>query len=199
MGPGKRLVLVADRDRHSSDELAGLLAQLGFSATTAVTGAEALAVARNDLPTLVVIDVDLARPSAFEVCRELREEFGETLPIVFVSAGGASEQAELACLLLGGDEYFEKPLASDLFLAKVRRLVARSSGLGNRSTLTRREQEVLRLLVEGRRRTEIAELLCITPKTASTHIDRILAKLGAHSQAQAVAFAVRDNVLALSA
>jgi DNA-binding NarL/FixJ family response regulator len=61
--------------------------------------------------------------------------------------------------------------------------------------LTRREHEVLTLLVDGRRRHEIAHLLCITPKTVSTHIERILGKLGAHSQAQAVAFALRQGVV----
>ena len=60
--------------------------------------------------------------------------------------------------------------------------------------LTPREREVLGLLVEGRRPSEIADLLCITRKTASTHIDHIMAKLGAHTQAQAIAFAVRDNI-----
>jgi DNA-binding NarL/FixJ family response regulator len=61
--------------------------------------------------------------------------------------------------------------------------------------LTKREQDVLGLLVDGRRLPEIAEALCITRKTAATHIEHILSKLGAHSQAQAVAFAMRDKVL----
>ena len=67
------------------------------------------------------------------------------------------------------------------------------------STLTPREREVLALLVQGVARAQIARRLHITDKTASTHIEHILAKLGAHSQAQAVAFAVRDRLVEAAA
>jgi DNA-binding CsgD family transcriptional regulator len=63
--------------------------------------------------------------------------------------------------------------------------------------MTRRPRtySVLGHLVEGRSSSEIAELRCISRKTTSTHIEHVLAKLGARSQAQAVAFAVRDGIL----
>jgi DNA-binding CsgD family transcriptional regulator len=54
---------------------------------------------------------------------------------------------------------------------------------------------VLNLLVAGRNTQEIADRLCIARKTAATHLDHIMAKLGAHSQAQAVAFAVQRNIV----
>ena len=54
---------------------------------------------------------------------------------------------------------------------------------------------MLALLVEGYRTSEISEHLHITRKTTATHIEGILAKLGAHSQAQTVAFALRDGLL----
>jgi DNA-binding CsgD family transcriptional regulator len=60
--------------------------------------------------------------------------------------------------------------------------------------LTRRELEVLELLVEGRAQDQIAEILVISPKTVATHIQRILAKLGVHSRAQAVALAARERL-----
>ena len=58
---------------------------------------------------------------------------------------------------------------------------------------------MLALLVQGVARAQIARRLHITDKTASTHIEHILAKLGAHSQAQAVAFAVRDRLVEAAA
>jgi DNA-binding CsgD family transcriptional regulator len=54
---------------------------------------------------------------------------------------------------------------------------------------------VFSLLAEGHRTADIADLLCITRKTAATHIERILAKLGVHTQAQAVAVALRSRPL----
>ncbi|WP_281181955.1 response regulator transcription factor [Actinomadura macra] len=61
--------------------------------------------------------------------------------------------------------------------------------------LTARESEVLRLLTQGRSNREIAEELFISPKTASVHVSRIMAKLGVVSRLQAVA-AARDRGLA---
>ena len=57
--------------------------------------------------------------------------------------------------------------------------------------LTPREQDVLRLLVEGRSNPEIAAALFISPRTAETHVTHILAKLGVTTRAEAAAHAVR--------
>lgn len=188
-------ILVASGNDQSRAELSVLLMQLGLRTAIATTGAEALLAARAGAPTLVVLEVELEQPSGYEVCRELREECGESLPIVFVTATRAEPHDEIAALLLGADDYFVKPLGEEPFLARMRRLLERASDISRPRTLTAREQEVLGLLIDGRRTAEIADQLCITPKTAATHIERILAKLGAHSQAHAVAIAMRDKLL----
>ena len=55
---------------------------------------------------------------------------------------------------------------------------------------------MLALIVGGQiAAADIAERLCITEKTTATHIEHILTKTGAHSRAQAVAFAVRDRLV----
>jgi DNA-binding NarL/FixJ family response regulator len=192
---GNFYMLVADRDETSCAAIATLVSQLGLAVTSVATGAEALDVARREPPSVVAIDVELADPSGYEVCREMRDRYGETLPIVFMSSTRTARFDEIAGLLLGADDYFVKPLQDERFVARIRRLVARSSAPATNSVLTKREQDVLGLLVDGRRLPEIAEALCITRKTAATHMEHILAKLGAHSQAQAVAFAMRDKVL----
>jgi DNA-binding NarL/FixJ family response regulator len=190
------IALVADADGAARSRLAGLVASIGYTVVEATTGEEALAASQHDAPALVVLDVALPGSSAYEVCRELREAYGQTLPIAFVSAHRTEPADEVAGLLLGADEYFAKPIRPDLFLARIRRLRARAKpqALGS-SALTPREREVLGLLVDGVAPSEIAIRLCITDKTTSTHIERILGKLGAHSRAQAVAFAVRDRLV----
>ena len=60
--------------------------------------------------------------------------------------------------------------------------------------LTRREQEVLRLLGEGLSNRDIATRLYISPKTAEHHVSRIYGKLGLENRAEAVAYAVRTFV-----
>lgn len=188
-----RVVLIAGRDQDKCAVISALVGQLGLLADTMDTGSEVLAAASHRTPTLVVLAVELAEPTGYEVCQELREQFGETFPIVFVASGSTEPRDEIAGLLLGADDYFPNPLAANRFLARVRRLVTRASAPAETSPMTAREHEVLALLIDGRRSAEIAERLCITRKTVSTHIEHILGKLGAHSQAEAVAIALREG------
>ena len=66
---------------------------------------------------------------------------------------------------------------------------------GQRTGLTPRELEVLRLIVAGRSNPEIADELFISPRTATTHVTNILAKLGVASRTGAAARAVRDGLV----
>ena len=61
--------------------------------------------------------------------------------------------------------------------------------------MTPREREVMALLTDGLSHPEIAEYLVITPRTVAKHIEHILVKLEVHSRAQAVAVALRDEML----
>ena len=61
--------------------------------------------------------------------------------------------------------------------------------------LTAREQEVLRLLADGRSDREIAQTLFVSRRTATTHVANILAKLGVSSRAAAAAHAIRAGLV----
>jgi DNA-binding NarL/FixJ family response regulator len=198
----RRVALIADTDQQSCVSVCTLVRALGLAPELAGTGAGVLAAVEDDLPTLVILAVDLCEPSAYEVLRRLREQAGENLPLAVLSARQEQQRDEIASLMLGADDYFPKPVNPDRFTARVRRLLARSITPSLRPALTttptpndlaRRERQVLDLLVQGSRPAEIAESLCITKKTAATHIEHILAKLGVHTQAQAVAFALRGE------
>lgn len=63
------------------------------------------------------------------------------------------------------------------------------------SRLSRREQEVLRLLVEGAGNEEIGRALVISPQTARTHIQRVIRKLGVHSRLEAAMFATQTGIV----
>lgn len=73
-------------------------------------------------------------------------------------------------------------------------LAKSNSGIG--TDLTAREREVLRLLVAGKSTAALAGELFVAPATARNHIQSIMHKLGAHSRLEAVAIAMRENVLA---
>jgi DNA-binding NarL/FixJ family response regulator len=190
-------VLVVDDDADFRELVASLLGRMGCEAYEAATGEEALAAAHEERPALVLLNVRLTGLAGYEVCRELREEFGDELPIVFISGDRTESYDRVGGLLLGADDYLVKPLDPNEFLARTRRLLARSVPVELRSAskLTKRELQVLGLLADGLDQVEIAGRLFISPATVATHIQRVLTKLGAHSRAQAVALAHREHLL----
>ena len=194
MDPASR-VLVVDGDPKSRAALSDALQRAGYPTEHARTGEEALEAAGRDRPALVVMETDLPETSGYEIARELRERYGEQLPIIFVSAARTDETDRVAGLLLGADDYLAKPIRFDHLLARVRRLVARSAPVAGAvaSRLTPREQEVLGLLAQGLEQDDIANRLFITPKTVAKHIERILSKLGVHSRAQAIVLSLRGD------
>src|SRR4051794_25759723 len=188
-------ILIVDDDDACRTLLVSLFDRVGFETREAKSGSEALAAVREGRPAVVILDVHMPDMSGYEVCRELRDRFGQDLPIVFLSGTRVESYDRTAGILLGADDYVVKPFDSDELLARVRRLASRSarrpSSVGY--DLTRRER--LRLLAAGISQDEIARRLFISPKTVATHLQRVISKLGVHSRAQAVALAHREQLV----
>ncbi len=195
-------ILVIDPEDDHRRAVTQLLQRVGFSTREEATAAGGMLVARDERPALVLLEVDLGDANGYELCRQLRDVYGEELPIIFL-AGRRTETADrIAGLLIGADDYIVKPFSPDELVARIRRAMSRSSSMFARrlqpqSTygLTSREREVLRLLALGLSQTAIARELFISPQTVATHIQRVLTKLGVHSRAEAVAFAHREHLV----
>lgn len=192
-------VLVVDDDDGYRAYARDLLEGAGFRVVDVPDGVAALASARAEPPAAVLLDVNMPRLSGYEVCRSLREEHGHSLPVMFVSGERTESYDRVAGLTIGADDYLAKPFEPDELLARLRGLLRRCGARSSVSTLTRREREVLSLLADGLDQDEIARRLVISRKTVGTHIERILAKLGAHSRAEAVALAYKLQLVALPA
>jgi two-component system nitrate/nitrite response regulator NarL len=195
-------ILIVDDDANYRAFVASILGRVGYGTREAASGEEALSSVRSDRPSCVLLDVLLPGVTGYAVCRELRDEYGDVLPIMFVTGERTEPGDRVAGLLLGADDYVLKPFDSDELLARVRRLLARTafaarSNGGHHSNsfgLTARERDILMLLAEGSGQQAIAAELVLSPKTVATHIQRILAKLGVHSRAEAVAVAHRQGL-----
>ena len=191
-------VLIVDEDHDARTRMVRALLRAGFQVRECAEGEEALAAAGFERPAAVVLEVDLPDVDGFEVCRELRDRFGDDLPVVLVSGRRVTTHDRIAGLLIGADDYLVKPVNADELLVRLRRLLTRSAGSPGgtsdaavRDGLSPRELEILRLLARGLSAAAIAERLVISRKTVSTHLQHVMAKLGVHSRAQAVAEAYR--------
>lgn len=197
--PDESTILIVDDDDQVRSTLAKLLARIGLEVRQESSGERGLAAARAQRPDLVILDVHLPDISGYELCRELRLQFGDELPIVMVSGMKTDGLDRSAGLLLGADDFVVKPVDVDDLRARVRRLLARgprhSKPAAAPHDLTHRELEVLGLLVAGNKPAQIAAELVLSPKTVSTHLQHIFAKLGVNSQGQAVAVALRDQLV----
>jgi two-component system, NarL family, nitrate/nitrite response regulator NarL len=195
-------ILIVDDDANYRAFVSTMLGRVGYGTREASSGEEALNSVRSERPSCVLLDVLLPGVTGYAVCRELRDEYGETLPIIFVTGERTEPGDRVAGLLLGADDYVVKPFDPDELLARVRRSIVRSQLNGRRKGdqvravfgLTDRERDIVMRLADGMGQQAIAAELVISPKTVATHIQRILAKLGVHSRAEAVAVAHREGL-----
>ena len=115
-------ILVVD-DEQTVREMVGLnLRADGYDVVYAADGDEALAVARETKPDLVVLDVMLPGKDGYEVCRTLRHE--SHVPILLLSARG-EEVDRIIGLEIGADDYLTKPFAMRELVARVRAMLRR--------------------------------------------------------------------------
>jgi DNA-binding NarL/FixJ family response regulator len=196
---GGGILLVDDNDGFRSF-VGELLESVGYETTQLTSGDAVLRAVAEKRPAAILLDVQLPGLNGYEICRGLRNRYGDSIAIVFISGERTEPLDRAGGLLLGADDYLTKPVDPGELIARVTRLVGRprSNGHGPSSNgrldaLTQRENEVLGLLAEGLRQEEIAEQLVISPKTVATHIQRILGKLEVRSRAQAVSLALRDE------
>jgi len=186
-------VLVVDDDEPTRAFVADVLASVGIPARLASSGIEAMQLAADERPSAVLLDISMPGICGYEACYRLRELYGPSLPIVFVTGERVESYDRAAGLLLGADDYLLKPLSQDELLARVRTLIARAEV--EAVPFTPREREVINLLGEGLSGREIAERLVIAPSTAAKHIEHVVGKLGVRSRSQAIAKAYRLRLI----
>ena len=124
--PRRATVLVVDDDLKVVDTIARYLEHGGMRAVRAHTGVEALAVARDVRPDLVVLDRMLPELDGLSVCRILRGE--SSVPIIMLTAK-AAEHERLEGLDLGADDYVVKPFSPRELIARVRAVLRRGSAM----------------------------------------------------------------------
>ena len=116
-------ILVVEDDRNLLETIKYNLIKEGYETSVAADGAEALEIARNEKPDLIILDIMLPVIDGFEVCRILRKEM--TVPIIILTAR-TDETDRIIGLDTGADDYVTKPFSLRELLARIRALLRRA-------------------------------------------------------------------------
>ncbi|QWF81293.1 putative transcriptional regulatory protein TcrX [Amycolatopsis sp. CA-230715] len=120
-------VLVVDDESTLAELVSMALRMEGWEIRSAGTGAEAVRIARDFRPDVVVLDVMLPDFSGIEVLRRMRAE-SPNLPVLFLTAKDAVED-RIAGLTAGGDDYVTKPFSLEEVALRLRALLRRAHGV----------------------------------------------------------------------
>jgi DNA-binding NarL/FixJ family response regulator len=183
----------------------------------ALTGREAVELARQLKPDIVIMDIGMPELNGLEATRQILKEFPSIEVLILTMH--ESEQLIREVLDTGARGYVLKSDAGrDLlaaldalrrhkpyFTTKVSEMVLTGYLRGGPRTeepedaprlrLTPREREIVQLLAEGKSNKEVATVLTISVKTAETHRARIMAKLNLRSIGDLVRYAVRNRIV----
>jgi DNA-binding NarL/FixJ family response regulator len=180
----------------------------------AASGEEALTLARDRQPNVVLLDLEMPGMDGVETIRLLRDDWPDIRVVVFTAFD--TDERILGAVRAGAKGYLLKGAPrSELFNAirvvhqggsllqpvvasrLLNRLAAPESTGGPVEEITPREMEVLKLLVQGKQNKEIAAELSITERTVKFHISSILGKLGAGNRTEAVTVALQKGLVDL--
>jgi two-component system sensor histidine kinase ChiS len=119
MSDGASYILLVDDDPGNLFLLEALLRSHGYLTQSAKSGVEALAIARAEQPSLILLDVMMPGMDGFDVCRELRADTQlQATPVIFLTAL-SDEESHLMGLEVMGDDYFTKPVDQRLLITKI--------------------------------------------------------------------------------
>lgn len=208
-------VLIADDHRMVRESLVSVLQAAGDVQVVAqaADGIEAVELALQTRPDVVVADLSMPRLNGLEVVRRLREALPHTRVLVLTMHG--EDEYVLQAVRAGASGYLVKDSAASELLAALRSLHAGRGHFGPQAAralaeqlhrperplddpygrLTGREREVFHLIAEGMTTKDIAHRLGISAKTAENHRGRVLDKLGVRNTAELVRYALRKGLI----
>ncbi len=196
-------VFIVDDDASIRRALTHLLESEGLSCDSFASASEFLDRYDADSPGCLLLDVRMPGASGLELQDRLAER-GISLPIVFMTAY-ADVPMSVRAMKAGAVDFVEKPFNEQLLLEAVHRALERDqrdrSAARNQEEcrrrvqrLTRRERQVLELVVAGKTNREIADQWGISEKTVKIHRGRVMRKMRAGSLPELVVLAQQAGV-----
>jgi two-component system response regulator DevR len=213
--PATIRILIADDHEVVRIGLAALLdAQEGFSVVAqAASGDDAVRLARQHRPDVVIMDIRMPNGSGIDACRAITAEL-EGTPVVMLTSHADSESL-FDAIDAGASGYVLKRVGSSELVNAVRTVATggslldpavarrvldriRSAGrleeAGAFTDLTEQERRVLAHIADGASNRDISVRMGLAEKTVRNYVSNVLAKLELESRSQAAAYAIRNRL-----
>jgi len=189
-------VYVVDDDAAMRDSLCWLLSSVSLRAKAYASADDFLADWDPSMPGCLLLDLRMPGLNGLELQERLVKD-GHQIPIIFLSGHGDVPTAVRA-MQAGATEFLTKPFSERFLLERVQAALEQDAQIRRHrraaevlearyAVLTLREREVLHLVVSGKVNREIAEILCISPKTVELHRSNLMKKMHADSVPNLVA------------
>jgi DNA-binding NarL/FixJ family response regulator len=182
----------------------------------AATGRQVVALAQQLKPDIVILDVTMPELNGLEAARQILKAVPDVRVLIlsvheteelvrdiieigahgYVLKSDAGRELTAAMQALRNRETFFTSRVAQIALRAYRNKPATSVTRPSAGALTPREREVLQLLAEGKSNKEVATALGISVMTVETHRANVMHKLGVHSVAELVHYAVRHKIIA---
>ena len=142
-------ILIVDDEPDVVDLLVFNLQKAGFKTSTARDGNAALQKARNELPTLIVLDLMLPGLDGTDVCRQLKADSKTaSIPVIMLTAK-AEEVDRIVGLELGADDYITKPFSPRELTLRVKTILRRGTGKATPNEILKHGDLVVDLAKHG--------------------------------------------------
>ena len=117
-------ILIAEDERDIRDLITFTLGFAGYEVVAAANGEEAVTMARQEVPDLILMDVRMPRMTGYEACAAMKtDDRLKDIPVIFLSAKGQDSEIQ-AGLQAGAQEYLLKPFAPDQLTARIQAVLS---------------------------------------------------------------------------
>ena len=202
------VIYVVDDDDSVRASLKSLLEGVGWRVTAFASALEFLRYPRTAVPGCLILDMSLPDLSGLELQRRLARD-RNAVPIIFITGYG-DIPTTVQAMKAGAVEFLTKPFRAEILLVAIEGAIQRSrTSLDQHANLrilqerhrrlSRREREVMALVVQGQLNKQVGGELGITEITVKSHRGRVMRKMQARSLADLVKMASRLSVTSATA